>query len=272
VLSFFLGQLREIGFINSIIWLPGLFYFLFREEGRQYRLLGWMYVFIFAVMVASNAKVYYLSPIYPVFLASGAVFIEKLIQQHRWNWLKPGIVSLVIVAGIIVAPFALPLLSVDDFIRYQQYLKATPPQEENKAMGLLPQHYADMFGWEGMVAGVAKAHNALTPKEQSQCALLTNNYGEAAAIDFFGQRYGLPKAISGHNNYWIWGPGGATGDVVIRLGGSLEAVRESYREVTEAGVFRNRYCMPYENNMPIYVCRSRLSSLTDDWPEFKHFE
>jgi hypothetical protein len=64
----------------------------------------------------------------------------------------------------------------------------------------------------------------------------------------------------------------ATGDVVIRLGGSFETVRESYREVTESGMFRNRYCMPYANNMPIYVCRSKHSSLTEDWPEFKHFE
>jgi hypothetical protein len=60
--------------------------------------------------------------------------------------------------------------------------------------------------------------------------------------------------------------------VVIRLGGSVEAMRESYREVTQAGFFYDKYCMPYENNMPIYVCRDRRAPLTDVWLELKHFE
>ena len=29
---------------------------------------------------------------------------------------------------------------------------------------------------------------------------------QAGAIDFFGAKYGLPAALSGHQNYYLWGP------------------------------------------------------------------
>ena len=71
-----------------------------------------------------------------------------------------------------------------------------------------------------MVRTIADAYHTLTPDEQTRCAIMANNYGEAGAIDYFGGEYGLPNAISGHNNYWIWGPRNADGSVVIHLGGS----------------------------------------------------
>jgi 4-amino-4-deoxy-L-arabinose transferase-like glycosyltransferase len=80
-LEFFLGQFREIGFSNAILWLPGLYYFFFHNEGKKYRLLGWMYVAIFTVMITRNMKVYYLSPIYPMLLAGGALYLEMGIKR-----------------------------------------------------------------------------------------------------------------------------------------------------------------------------------------------
>ena len=91
-----------------------------------------------------------------------------------------------------------------------------------------------------------------------------NNYGEAAAIDFFGSGYRLPKAISGHNNYWLWGPRDLTGEVVIRLGGNEQRMRQNYAEVRQVGVFHADYCMPYENDQPIHVCWRRRVLLLQD--------
>lgn len=138
-------------------------------------------------------------------------------------------------------------------------------------MGLLPQYYADMFGWEKMVAGIAAAYDSLSPQEKRVAALMMNNYGEAAAIDFFGRRYGLPKAISGHNNYWLWGPRGLTGEVVIRLGGDEARMRQTYADVRRVGAFHDDYGMPYENQS-IYVCRKRHVALSQAWEGFKAFQ
>jgi hypothetical protein len=161
---------------------------------------------------------------------------------------------------------------VETFIQYQKFLGLTPRQDERSKVGVLPQYYADMFGWDNMVSVIARAYHSLSPEEQAQCVILTNNYGEAGAVDLLGSRYNLPKAISGHNNYWIWGPRDATGKVVIRLGGSIEAVREAYSEVYQSGTIKNNYCMPYESDLPVYICKGRRSSIKDDWTELKHFD
>jgi len=97
-----------------------------------------------------------------------------------------------------------------------------------------------------------------------------NNYGEAGAIDFFGRRHGLPRAVSGHNNYWLWGPGDA-GAVVITIGGPEQALRRSYRSVERAGTIRNPYSMPYENDLPVWICRDRHAPLAADWARFKNY-
>jgi len=99
--------------------------------------------------------------------------------------------------------------------KYMKEIGAAPPQEEKGEKSVLPPNYADMFGWQEMVAAVARVYNRLPPEDRLRCAIYASNYGEAGAIDFYGKRYGLPKAISGHNNYWLWGPRGWTGEVVI---------------------------------------------------------
>src|SRR5262249_10205215 len=88
------------------------------------------------------------------------------------------------------------------------------------------QHYADMFGWKEMAATVNEVYQRLSPEEKKDCSIFAQNYGEAAAIDFFGRKYGMPHAISGHNTYWLWGPGNATGKTMIVLGGEEKEERK----------------------------------------------
>ena len=272
-LNLFLQQIDAMNVFALPIWITGLLSLGFWKGLKPFRLLAILYVAVFLILVANRAgKVEYLSPLFPVLFAAGAVAIERFSQVVRWHWLRPALLILVIAGGCISAPFAITVLPVETFIAYARTLGVAPSTPEKKEIALLPQFYADMFGWEGLVETVAHAYNTLSPLEREKCVVFANNYGEAGAIDFFGPKYHLPKAISGHNNYWIWGPRSASGEVVIRLGGSVEAMRESYREVTQAGFFYDKYCMPYENNMPIYVCRDRRAPLTDVWLELKHFE
>ena len=70
-----------------------------------------------------------------------------------------------------------------------------------------------------------------------------SNYGQAAAIDFFGPQYGLPKAISGHQNYFLWGPRHYNGDIVILLGGLEDEAREQFESVTVAATLNNPYAI-----------------------------
>jgi len=272
-LAMLMEQVLNMNPATWIFWLPGLAYFLVARPARRFRILPIIYLAVFAILaVNGSSKSEYLGPMFPMLFALGAVALERFIARFNWRWLKPVTLLQLIVSAIVIAPLAIAVLPVERYIAYAGALGMAPSTPEKKELGRLPQHYADCFGWEKMVKAVAAAYETLAPEEKAQCAIMANNYGEAGAIDFYGPKYGLPRAISGHNNYWLWGPRGATGEVVIRLGGALEAMRESYAGVTQAGVFHDDYCMPYENDMAVWVLRGRRTPLAPEWADFKHFE
>ncbi len=137
-------------------------------------------------------------------------------------------------------------------------------------MGLLPQYYADMFGWREMTAKVAAIYHALPPEDRARAVFFGRNYGEAATVDVFGPPLGLPPAISGHNSYFLWGPMGHDASVVITLGGERNQFLQAYQEVTVAGRLDDPYAMLYETNIPIYVLRGL--KVPFDWARLKHYE
>ena len=277
LLEFTMGQFLQLNYFSAPVWLLGLAYFFFDHRGRELRALGWTYIVVFAIMVVGNGKVYYLSPIYPILFAGGAAFLERFIAERSWNWTKPLVVGLIVLGTLIGLPFAIPILPIKTFIAYQEMLGMKPRSEERTPVGVLPQGYADEFGWEEMVAVIASAYHKLTPEEQSKCVIYVRNYGEAGAVDFFGPKYGLPNALCAHNNYWYWGPGEKTGDVAIILGGSrslqdnLNDLKRRYSYVELAATTQIEYCMPYENGRSFFICKGMNTTFQKLWPEERHF-
>jgi hypothetical protein len=210
-------------------------------------------------------------------LASGAVFFEDLGRRGPWRWLKPATAALVVVGGFIFVPIAIPVLPLPAYLKYQDFLGFKPPQEERSELGILPQHYADMFCWPEMAAQVAEIYERLSPEEQSECMIYTRNYGEAGAIDFFGKKYDLPKAVCGHNNYWLWGYGGWKGKVAIIWGNNrdLQASRQDlergFEKVELAATTDCPFSMPYENNCGIFLCRRMKVPFKDIWPRERQY-
>jgi len=176
------------------------------------------------------------------------------------------------VAGLAAAPMTLPILPVETFIRYQKIISLTPSSGEHQTLGALPQYYADMFGWPQMAEKVAAVYWSLPPHDRARAVFYGENYGEAAAIDVFGRRLGLPPAISGHNQYFLWGPQGHDGSVMIIIGGNTEHYDEVFASHTVAGHIDAAYAMPYETDKPIYVLRGLKTPLDRFWPSVKHYE
>jgi hypothetical protein len=145
------------------------------------------------------------------------------------------------------------------------------PKTERSFVGAaMPQYYADEFPWTGMVAAVARVYNSLPPEEQARTAIFCSNYGQEAAIDFFGPQYGLPKAISGHQNYFLWGPRGYTGEIVILVGEDETDARNEFDSVTVAATLQNPYAFWYETR-PILLCRGLKWNLQTGWARVKNW-
>jgi hypothetical protein len=177
---------------------------------------------------------------------------------------------LLAVSGAVLAPIGLPVMPPDAFLRYMDTLGIPLPRTERSHTAALPQHYADQFGWEEMVAEVARIYHSLPPEERAKTAIFGDNYGQAGAVDFFGPRYGLPKAISPHQTYYLWGPRDYTGEIAIVIGSLRSDVEAACEQVEEAAVLNHPYALPYENR-PIYVCRRLKTPLPELWPRLKRW-
>src|SRR5438309_3064626 len=105
-----------------------------------------------------------------------------------------------------------------------------------------------------MTRTVAEVYRNLPPEVQSRTAIFGQNYGQAGAIDLFGPKYGLPPAISGHQNYFLWGPRGYTGESMIVMGDRRDRLEEKFASVEFGGRVEHPYSMPYEH-IDIYYCR-----------------
>jgi hypothetical protein len=200
------------------------------------------------------------------------VTIERICARPGWRWAVPAFTALVVTVGSFLVPMSVPVLPVETFIAYQQAIGLAPPQMERGRQAALPQVFADMHGWTELVDAVAHVYGQLPPDRRARAVVLTTNYGEAGAIDFFGKARGLPRAISGHNSYWLWGPGPLRrNDTVIAVGFSREALLEAFEEVDRVDTVRCRYCMPYENELPVHVARGLRAPLAELWERLKRF-
>jgi hypothetical protein len=253
------------------LWLAGLAALLFHPTLKKYRFFGLAFIFLFLLFVAQRGKPYYLSPVFPLLLAAGAVVADRLAASKLGRGLRSTYAALLLIGGLVMLPMWVPLLPVESQIRYTRWIGLTPPRMERTRKTVLHQVYADRFGWQEMVADVARAYRSLSPEEQADCAIYTQNYGEAGAVDYFGKRYGLPKAISGHNNYWLWGTRGYSGKVLIIIGGRREDHLQAYEEVTLFAVHSHPYAMPYESDLPIWICRRPKVTLEQIWPRVRSY-
>ena len=254
----------------AIVWICGLAWLLVRPA---FRFLAYGYVLLIALMIASHGKHYYPADVYPVLFAAGGAAIAS--WTARALWIRPAAVALTIAAGALLLPYVEPILPEQQFIAYN---KAVGPKlgmsaiatEHNKPTWIT-QDWADMHGWPQLAGTVARVYDSLSPQDRARAVIVASNYGEASAIAFFGQGRGLPPVLSGHNQYSLWGTHGAAGDVIIDVNGDCGASMHLFRQSTRAATFSAPYIMPYEDDLPIMVCRGITKPLATIWPHVKHY-
>jgi hypothetical protein len=261
-------------------WIAGLGFYLFSVAGKTYRAFGWTFVITIGFFLVAHGKNYYSAPAYPMVLASAGAVCDLLLRARRFElhpgWrvgVQAGCFVWLILGIAPLLPVTLPVLPVDTFLRYQEHLPFAIPRSEHSHMGAaLPQHFADEFGWPEMVATVARVYHSLPENEQHKTAIYANNYGEAGAIDFFGPRYGLPKAICPHQNYFLWGPREYTGEIVILVGSArIEDAQKVFASAEPVANLDNPYAIPNENR-PILLARGLKMNLQQVWPRLKAWD
>ena len=157
------------------IWLSGLVRLL---RDAALRWLGVAFLVMVVLVLLAGGKPYYVSAFLPALLAAGAQpFLDRV-----WTWVVPAL--LVLSTPVLV--FVLPLL----------------PAEHAQVAVDVNYDAGETIGWPAYVDQIAAAYRGLPAGTRD----LTENYGEAGAVDRYGPARGLPRAYSGHNGFGRWGP------------------------------------------------------------------
>jgi 4-amino-4-deoxy-L-arabinose transferase-like glycosyltransferase len=257
------GQL-EITLLAFPLALAGLWFFFFTEQGRSYGILGWMYLVPLLLFFVMRGRDYYLAPAYPMLYAAGAFSIERVFagdspavpfavrHSPRATSVRRMIWAALVLGVLVAGAVALPLAPVNS--RWWQMA--------SRIDGV----FREEIGWEEFVSAVAAVRDRLPAAEQSRVTILAGNYGEVGALNLYGEKFGLPQAISGVNSSWERGYGDPP-DVVIVVGYPRALLDGSFTSCVVGGRVWNRYGVMNEETIEdpdIFVCRG----LRGNWPEF----
>jgi hypothetical protein len=245
------------------IAIAGLVFFLFMKQGKPYRSLGWLYLFLLVALTIGKSKLYYILPVYMILLPAGAVVFEQ-ISQTRMPWLKWIAPAILIASALLCAPIALPILPIEKVDAY--VTTATG--------GLLKNVYEinstshDEIGWEEQVKVIAGVYHSLTPEDRADCVIFAGNFGEAGAVNYWRGKYGLPEAYSSHQNYYFWGPPKPAGRFIV-YGINREILDQFFADIRQVATIPGEFAV--ERNVPVYICQKPVRPLQEAWPTIRPF-
>lgn len=256
-LDFILAQFGQMNPAAIPFAAAGLVWY-FRKDGERFRLLGWTFVFVYLELTLLRTKPYFLAPAYPILFAAGAVVLERWVPRAMLAWVRPAYVTLIVFVAILLAPGVMPIL---------------PPDTVVRSYGHLEQVLADRLGWESLTRTVEQVYDRLPPAQRVQSCIFASNYGQASALIMLAPPGRLPPVISGHNNFFLWGPGTCTGQVLIGVGISPADLQSGYANVAVAAIVNCPYCVSFEQNVPIVVASNpKLSNILEQWVAVKHYD
>ena len=266
-LQFLAEQVKILLFPTAPLWIGGLIWLALARTSRPWRFIALTYLVFLCMMMLMHAKDYYLAPIYPVLFAAGSVAFGQLTRR---NWpLIVCAVNFMAVLCFATGPVVLTILPPDRYIAYTAPFAPNSARFE-KFTSPLPEILSDRFGWQQMAQGFAARYNALPPDVRARTAIFCGNYGEASAVNILGPAYGLPTAISGHQNYFFWGWNGYTGESVLTLGNDAKDYTDNYAEVVDLGPFDEPWIMDHEHHHYFWL-RHRKTPYAAAWTGLKYW-
>ncbi|MDB5026892.1 MAG: hypothetical protein JWO66_581 [Candidatus Eremiobacteraeota bacterium] len=268
-IAFVVNQLLVMNPLFAPIWIAGIVAPFAWRDLAPLRFVAIAFVVAAAMVMASHGKDYYLAAAYPPLFALGAVAFERVVRNAI---ARAVYVAAAVAISAVAAPTILPILPPAALAGYMERTHQTVTHAEKSFAGTtLPQGFADELGWHDYVAQIAAAYAALPAPLKARTAIVVQDYGEAGALDVYGGAYGLPPALSGHNQYYLWGQRGQSPDNIVRATQHPELWRPHCDAVEILGKTFSPYAMAYENGKSILLCRHMRPSLARYWPELKNY-
>ncbi|TAN15767.1 MAG: glycosyltransferase family 39 protein [Chitinophagaceae bacterium] len=265
--KFIFGQIVNC-FPSLFVWIAGLIFYLFAKSGKPYRMFGWIYVTTIVVLIFSNGKDYYAMGTYPMLMAGGGIFLERLTYKVILRWsLCPIMIVAMLWLAIPVLFICIPVFSPAKMARYCiRYKSAGVLHWEDGKDHLLPQDFADMLGWKEMTNKVVSAYISLDSGQKAKTIIFCDNYGEAAAVSIYGRKDHLPQVQSKEGGFILWNPMHQQFDNLILVTDDTSDIHnplltENFKQVTEVGAVTDTFAR--EQGTMILLCQGASEAVID---------
>jgi len=264
-MSFLIEQLL-LGFMASVIILPGIFYTLFNKSMNAWRHLVIASLMVVLILVLLRGKSYYTAGLLPFMVATGAVFWGKVTRS---SWLKMCLIVIPVLVTIPFIPMGIPVFKAERLASYFKWMKNNVGldvvlRDEDGFYHELPQDYSDMIGWEELTANVNKAYQQIKDKES--CFIFCENYGQAGAVTVLGKKYGLPQPVCFSESFYYWAPKELPVEIrsVIYVNDDLsEDLGDIFLDMQVIGRINNP--LARESGTTVYLYQKPGSSFNDFW-------
>jgi hypothetical protein len=231
--------------VVAAIWVYGLVRLWRADALTTARPLAWAFVLLLAFFLASGGKAYYLTGLLPALIAAGCCGLAG-------RWSPRALVATGVVVAVVAIPFwpaGLPVLSERAF--------------GDSFYSGINEDGAEMIGWPAFARTVDDA-----ARGSGATAVVTANYGEAGALDWYGSS---APVYSGHNGYADWGhPEGSAGPFVLVGYDAVPSWAVGCRVV--AHVDDGTGVDNEEQGVAVRVCERPAGSWASVWPQVRHLD
>lgn len=247
------------------LWTVGLSLCLFSASMKRFRTLGWMFLVTFVLFLLNKGRGYYTGPAYVMLLAAGCVWFESWLAARTEKTRQIGFSLLwttQVIGSLIGVVLMKPIGAVNSTIW----------EFRSDVSGDL---FVEMVGWQEMTAQVAEIYHSIPESEKPNTVILAGNYGEAGALDLYGDEYGLPRMITGANSMWYRGYGDFEPETVVVVGFEGDYARRFFKSCEYSGTVKNSHNVKNEETIfhtGLYICREPRQPWSEMWQEMQWFQ
>lgn len=249
------GTIELIGFqilminpLGGVLAAVGAIAALRRPVWTFFRPVPVAYLLLLVGFAATGGKNYYLLGLLPPLAAAGSVVLEQRRSSIRL-WVFTVAVG---VTALFPVPALLPVLPAETL--------------DASFYPALNEDGLETIGWPAVVAQVRGVVASLPPSQRRTAVVVTQNYGEAGALQWYG---GTPPVYSGHNGYGDWGPPSSPGPVVYV--GYQAADRDVLAGCRRAATLHTGVGNE-EDGAGVWLCDGPVGSWAQAWQRLRHLD
>jgi hypothetical protein len=241
-------------FAGSFIVIILAFISFFRYTPfKKYTIFFWTYIFTISIYLYFNGKSYYTTGLYPILLAFGAVYLEKLLRNGWLQYLRPIVILLPILMVLYQLPLLVPFYSPEK-IKQSEFTKTYNGGE-------LSSSFASMLGWQELANLVDDAFDSIADKENT--LIHCEWYGQAGAINYYSKQ-DYTEAVAFHADYINWYPLDEMeikNVILVKHSGDLEKEKSLFKSVSFVGEVNNVNAQEYGTK--VYILTGAKRSINE---------